>query len=409
LSEKTPTRHLFLMHQGFHPTVIDSQVGDKIRALETEGIAMDLTACVSLGEYLRNLSTYRVRRDEFAQRIAGDVTLLPSFRPHLAPFRVAQALATRWAGIPRATERLVILARGHTAADIAIAMRRFHGDVRVVFDVRGDALAEARMEQAEAERTTAQRRAQHIAETIQRGVSGADRLFCVSERLKELLISQHGADPQRIDVFHCLADGERFRVDPALRAKVREREGLTDKEVLIFPGSVGLWHHIDASLRLVSRLMRDRPSLHFVALTPQVDAMEARLREVLPFERYRVLQAPHDAVPGWLNAADAALLLRAQHPVNAVAAPTKFAEYLLCGLPTLISDGIGDYSAFVEEHDAGILVNDDDLEGAAAAFDALRDGWTDDRRRRLSALGHAHYSKAARAPEMARILRALAD
>ncbi len=408
MSEQHSTRHLFLMHQGFHPTVIDSQVGDKIRALEREGISMDLTACVSLGEYLRNRTTYQARRTEFANRIAGEVTLLPSFRPHLTPFRIAQALATRWAGVPSA-DRLVILARGHTAADIAIAMRRFHGDVRVVFDVRGDAQAESRMEHDQSSPTATSSRAQHIESAITRSVQGADRLFCVSERLRELLVSQHGAPRERIDVFHCLADGERFRVDPRLREEVRLREGLTDKEVLIFPGSVGLWHHLDATLALVKRLMRDRPTLHFVALTPQTEAMQKQLEAALPKGRFRVLRATHDEVPGWLNAADAALLLRAQHPVNAVAAPTKFAEYVLCGLPTLISDGIGDYSAFTQKHDAGILVDDQDLDGAAIAFDTLLTQWSPERRQTLSALGNTLYSKAARAPEMARILRELGD
>ena len=208
-------------------------------------------------------------------------------------------------------------------------------------------------------------------------------------------------------MFHCLADEERFRFDPALREEVRRREGLTNQEVLIFPGSVGLWHHIDATLRLVKRLMRDRPNLHFVALTPQVEAMESRLQAILPPGRHRALRAPHDEVPGWLNAADAALLLRAPHPVNAVAAPTKFAEYVLCGLPTLISDGIGDYSEFVRRHDAGILVDDEDLEGAAASFEALRRDWTPERRAAISALGHAHFSKASRAPAMAEILLSL--
>ncbi|HXP48650.1 MAG TPA: hypothetical protein VN922_01785, partial [Bacteroidia bacterium] len=37
--------------------------------------------------------------------------------------------------------------------------------------------------------------------------------------------------------------------------------------------------------------------------------------------------------------------------------PVKFAEYLAVGLPVIISENIGDYSAFVSEKNCGSLVN----------------------------------------------------
>jgi len=42
-------------------------------------------------------------------------------------------------------------------------------------------------------------------------------------------------------------------------------------------------------------------------------------------------------VPKFLQAADMGILLRKKDPLNEVAAPTKFAEYMMTGLPTLIS------------------------------------------------------------------------
>jgi hypothetical protein len=43
--------------------------------------------------------------------------------------------------------------------------------------------------------------------------------------------------------------------------------------------------------------------------------------------------------------------------MNNVASPTKFAEYMLAGLPTIISPGVGDYTEFVTEKKLGFVVD----------------------------------------------------
>ena len=40
-----------------------------------------------------------------------------------------------------------------------------------------------------------------------------------------------------------------------------------------------------------------------------------------------------------------------------MASPTKIAEYLLTGLPVIVSNHIGDYSNFIRNNDLGMVVN----------------------------------------------------
>lgn len=61
----------------------------------------------------------------------------------------------------------------------------------------------------------------------------------------------------------------------------------------------------------------------------------------------------------YLCASDIAVLLRENVPMNNVAAPTKFAEYILTGLPVIISQNVGDFSNFVIENDLGLVFNND--------------------------------------------------
>ena len=66
----------------------------------------------------------------------------------------------------------------------------------------------------------------------------------------------------------------------------------------------------------------------------------------------------HSEVGKHLNACDYGILIREQSVTNQVAAPTKFAEYLMCGLKVLISEKMGDYSDFTVAHDCGVVVSD---------------------------------------------------
>lgn len=70
-------------------------------------------------------------------------------------------------------------------------------------------------------------------------------------------------------------------------------------------------------------------------------------------------------------AADLAVIFRKQDLVNRVACPTKFAEYLGCGLPVLCTEGIGDLSQLVRSNNLGWIMqdpfSDDEMQKIAAS------------------------------------------
>jgi hypothetical protein len=74
-------------------------------------------------------------------------------------------------------------------------------------------------------------------------------------------------------------------------------------------------------------------------------------------ESYTLISVPHGEVPNYLVAADSALLLRDDSIINRVASPVKFAEYLLSGLPVVLTDGIGDVSTLVGHTGVGTCVH----------------------------------------------------
>jgi len=87
-----------------------------------------------------------------------------------------------------------------------------------------------------------------------------------------------------------------------------------------------------------------------------------------------------------MSIADYGFLLRERSLANAVAAPTKFAEYLAAGLKVLISPGVGDYSDLVEKHALGHVIDENrtDLPLAPTSLEE---------RERLICFGHDQFCK----------------
>jgi glycosyltransferase involved in cell wall biosynthesis len=130
--------------------------------------------------------------------------------------------------------------------------------------------------------------------------------------------------------------------------------------------------------------------LHFLWLTP---AKHDRLRSLMASrgigERdYTVLAAMPAEVPSYLSAADAGLAFIKPCLSKLASSPTKYAEYLGCGLPLIINAGIGDSDALITEERAGALVRDFNESEYARAVSLIEDcaGHSEQTRRRTRAV-----------------------
>jgi glycosyltransferase involved in cell wall biosynthesis len=402
-------RYLFVLAEGFDETVIDSQVVDSIVALREEGIRFDVLSLVNARTWLRRLSFYRRRRREIAARTGTRVSIWPVLMKQSAIGRIWGAAivvleAARRGGVS------VIHARTDSAAQIVAGAARLLPGMRLVFDVRGDGEAEF-LEQARRESLGADAVREGLARMESArtaGIAAAAHVLCVSNPLRALLVRRDGLDPERATVVPCAADERKFAPDAADRAARRAALGLADRFVLVYPGRLGRWHHEDATFAVARGVLDAMPDAYFLVITPDVERARELAGRVLPAGRYEIRSARHDEVPGYLRAADVGLLLRERDGVNRVACPTKFAEFVMSGLPVLISDEIGDCSDFVRDHRAGVVLESADPERAAKAVAELRAEPDDARRARIAAAGRARFSRQRYAAGLADVYRRLA-
>jgi glycosyltransferase involved in cell wall biosynthesis len=91
-------------------------------------------------------------------------------------------------------------------------------------------------------------------------------------------------------------------------------------------------------------------------------------------ENFSVLSVAAAEVPSYLAAADAGIAFIKRCVSKLASSPTKNGEYLACGLPLILNEGIGDSDALISEWQAGVLITyftEADFATAAANIEAM--------------------------------------
>lgn len=252
---------------------------------------------------------------------------------------------------------------GRNSASTCVVLDALKGhpeNVSTVFDCRGDEPYEhigaqgADWEQADWSDTL--RRAFIEKMCLQQRACDAGSIIVVSETMGKVLFERHKAPKSKMVIKPCAVDMGVFP-EPD-RAAARKRLGIHEQFVVCYLGSLAWYQLPDQAIRLFKLIKSHRPAALFLGITTEPERLGGMLQAAgLQSGDFRVISVSSREVPDYLPAADLGLLLRERNPVNAVAAPVKFAEYLACKVPVLITPEVGDYSTLVEEKRLGGVVD----------------------------------------------------
>jgi glycosyltransferase involved in cell wall biosynthesis len=236
-------------------------------------------------------------------------------------------------------------------------------DVHVVVDVHGDLVAEAVLACGPGEGSRVAWANLDTARALHR----ADSLIAVSPAMGSWLRSLTTANPRlTITQAPCGVDLDRFRA--AIDAR-RPRGG---RLRVIYVGGLQAYQPpwlIAACCRSLADVI---PETEFRVVTPGrhqevVEAFDARRLDV------EVRSASFDEVPSLMADADLGIVPRVQDQTNAVASPTKIAEYLAAGVPVACSPYVGGWAQQLTRDGVGISLACDGASLRAFAASILRD------------------------------------
>jgi glycosyltransferase involved in cell wall biosynthesis len=288
----------------------------------------------------------------------------------------------------------VVHARGYVAGLMAWLLKKTTG-TKFVFDMRGFWPEE----RVDGGLWRAGSRIYRVVKILERRfLRDADRIVVLTDRAR-LELRRRGVRPPVTVVPTCV-DLERFR--PAAQAPAAP--------TLVYAGSLGTVYPLAAMLAFVRRVRAREPRarLLLVSRADRQFVSHALAAAGLDGSGVTVDAADHGRMPAVLAGASVGLAFYRPGPSRQATCPTKVGEYLACGLPVVVTAGVGDMDALIAEHRTGVVIDAFTDAAYERALDELEKLLLEpDLAARCRALAERHFSLRAGVERFVALHRAL--
>lgn len=214
------------------------------------------------------------------------------------------------------------------------------GNFKILFDADGLALDE-RVDFSGLSRDSRQYR--FLKSEEEKMLRKADSVITRSQKAIEIHLKTIGNE--NLEKFSVVSNGRNtdfFKPDLEQRTIVRSGFACSDTDRLfVYCGSLGAQYGWREMLEIFSRYHNGNQKAKFLILTGNPEFTYGKIPELLNKNVF-VKKVPFEQVPNYLSAADVAFAIREPKYSMQGVAPIKLGEYLLMGLPTIASAGIGD-------------------------------------------------------------------
>ncbi|MBA2703362.1 MAG: glycosyltransferase family 4 protein [Blastocatellia bacterium] len=369
-------RVLFISYNGMLDPLGQTQVIPYLRELGRRGVKFTLLSFERRGAFEpAGVKRCRSLQIQLSEQNVDWHWLRYHQRPSL-PATIYDVLA----GI-RTAQKLVkqnhiemVHARAQIPATIALALKKHYG-IKMIFDIRG-LMAEEYVDAHHWKQGSIPYRLTKAMET--RALAAADGVVTLTRKIWPVISEWKGLRGREVvhEVVPCCTDLELFRFRPEDRERRRKELGLDDKLVLVYSGSIDGWYLTEKMAEFFAHLKTGRQDAHFLWLT---HGSHERIRQLmrangLSESDYTAMSVSSRDVPSHLSASDAGLAFIKPSFSKQASSPTKYGEYLACGLPLIINAGVGDSDDLMMTEGIGVLVgefNESEYTRAALALNAL--------------------------------------
>ncbi|MFW5754272.1 MAG: glycosyl transferase [Marinilabiliaceae bacterium] len=267
---------------------------------------------------------------------------------------------------------------------------------RLVYDMRGDRVNEMEVQQAAKWRIAFYSRIQKFCK------NSCDLVFTVSGQIDKL-----PSGKQHVTKFNFF-DARVFDYHADEAEQTRRDLGLQNRFVLVYSGTDKYYQMVPGMVAFFVRFLAFCPDAFLMINTPlpsSVFAEELR-RQQVPESSYGMFQPGQENLNRYQMAADMALLLRDDLPLNHRAFPTKFSEYLGSGLPVLVTPYVPAIAEMVTKHHLGAVWDlHEPMEAIFPQILAYRNNRS--AKLRCASFAREHLSWQANAPRVAGILKSM--
>ena len=190
-------------------------------------------------------------------------------------------------------------------------------------------------------------------------IKNADEIVVLTKRAKRIIGNYGYISSDNISVIPCCVDVNAFRLDTQMRAELRKKNNLTGKFVFAHTGSFETGYIKDEMLDYFKAAKEIIPNIHFLILSQysQNEILKLIGKKQLKTDDFTFISSSFEQMPRYLSMVDAGTLFLSLGFSKRACSPTKFAEFLSCGIPVVSSRKIGDTEETIINNKVGAIIN----------------------------------------------------
>ncbi len=269
--------------------------------------------------------------------------------------------------------------RSYVAAEIGLLLKQRYG-LKFLFDMRGFWADEKIDTNAWNVKNPLFRLLyNHYKNLEKKFLQQADAITCLTAAAKKEIIrwGYLSEKQSRLHIIPCCVNTDLFHLNAITAAQqIKYRNELSINEtdyVINYLGSIGTWYMLSDMLDFFKVLLIKKPTAKFLFITgdshEHIKAL-AKQKDIA-IEKIIVRQAQRNEVPIMLSLSAFSIYFIKPLYSKMASSPTKLGEIMSMGIPVVCNAGIGDTESIIQQFNAGILVNDFNIQSYQSAIEKL--------------------------------------
>ncbi|MFM7016858.1 MAG: glycosyltransferase [Bacteroidota bacterium] len=217
-----------------------------------------------------------------------------------------------------------------------------------------------------------------------------------------------------IEVIPCCVDESHFdfnKITGNTSSSIKSKLGFNaDDFILTYLGSISTWYMPDKMLDFFKVLKSKNQNAKFLVITHEDPTIIINLANErgIDVKDLVIQSATRKELPEILSICDATIYFITPSFSKIASSPTKKAELLCMGIPTITNDGIGDTTTILESNHAGFICRNFSQEEYIRAIDFIEVAKKNpNEKNRLRSIGERHFSLKSGVASYLKIYRQL--
>lgn len=260
----------------------------------------------------------------------------------------------------------IVHCRSYIAAFIGLLLQKRH-NCRFVFDMRGF-YADERVDGQiwNTKKIIYKLVYNYFKKKEKTFMSCSDAIISLTQNAKKEILTWNlpKVYDEKITVIPCCADLQLFdynQTNSSQTQQLRTQLNISSNQFVIsYLGSVGTWYMLPQMFDFFMQLQTHKPDAVFLLITRdnKQSIIAAAKAKGINEQNLRIVAAQRNEVPKLLSLSNASVFFIKPAWSKKASSPTKLAELMGMGIPTITNRGVGDVDIVMEQNPSGYLIND---------------------------------------------------